>query len=592
MLKTVTVPKQFEEIFQKAETTVGQFFENKEIDVAKATIKISGERYLLVRASSLSVDFFECVMGLYRDKDKKEAAFTTRQLLFDISHAIGMKDAEHFHKQMNLKDPIDKLSAGPIHFAYTGWANVKLYPESNPTPDENFINIYDHPFSFEADAWIKAGKKSDLPVCIMSAGYSSGWCEQSYGIPLVAVELTCRAKGDETCHFIMAHASRIQEYLEDYLKKKPELVKDVKNFEIPGFFKVKKAEAALVEANKLLVLSNHELIKKSEALEQKSRLIELLSEIGELLPACTKYDEIYEVFSNYALKLFPHYQGQLYVYSENKVDLECVSSWGDKKNKIDINFTPQDCWALLQNQLYIVKPGSNTPRCNHIETKGGYACIPITVGGEILGLISLSFGSLSASNDEITTLARLASDIGLTLSNVRLRETLQELSIRDYLTGLYNRRYMEEMLLQEIAKSKRNGSGFGIIMFDIDHYKEFNDRYGHEAGDLVLSTLGQFLKDYFRESDIVCRFGGEEFVIILRDAHESEVLERAETLREVVKKLPIKFGNQTLKEMNISLGVSIFPQHGKTARALIDSADEALYRAKNEGRDRLCLAVG
>ena len=225
MLKTVNVPAQFEDVFQKAEETVGKFFENKEVDVTKATIKIAGERYLLVRASSLSVDFFECVMDLYRDKEKEEAIFTTRQLLFDISHAIGMKDAEHFHKYMDLKDPIDKLSAGPIHFAYTGWASVKLYPESNPTPDENYIIYYDHPYSFEADAWIKAGKKSDFPVCVMNAGYSSGWSEQSYGIPLVAIELTCRAKGDETCHFIMAHASRIKEYISDYLKTKPELAK-------------------------------------------------------------------------------------------------------------------------------------------------------------------------------------------------------------------------------------------------------------------------------------------------------------------------------------------------------------------------------
>lgn len=590
MLKTVNVPKQFEEIFQKAETTVGTFFENREIDVGKATIKISGERYLLVRASSLSVDFFECVMGLYRDKDKREAVNTTRQLLFDISHAIGMKDAEHFHKKMNLREPIDKISAGPIHFAYTGWASVKMDPDSHPSPDENFLLLYDHPFSFEADAWIKAGKTSDFPVCFMSAGYSSGWSEQSYGIPLVAVELTCRAKGDDTCHFIMAHASHIQDHLVEYLKKNPTLVKDKKHFEIPGFFKVKKAEAALLEANKLLVASNHELIKKSEALEQKTRLIGTLSDMGELLPACTKYDEIYEIFSHYALKLFPKYKGKLFVYSENK--LECVSSWGDTENRVDVDFTTQDCWAFLQNQLYLVQPGSKTPRCNHIQPKDGYICIPVTAGGETLGLISLSFGSQTISNDEITTLTRLASDIGLTISNVRLRETLQELSIRDYLTGLYNRRYMEEMLLQEIARAKRTGSGFGIIMFDIDNYKEFNDTYGHEAGDIVLTTLGQFLKDYFRESDIICRFGGEEFVIILKDTTEAEILERADALRKAVKGLPIKFGNQTLKEMNISLGVSLFPQHGKTARALIDSADEALYRAKNEGRDRLCLAVG
>ncbi len=589
MLKTVKVPAKFEDVFAKAEINVSRFFEDRETNISEATIKIAGERYLLVRASSLSVDFFECVMSLYRDKDRKAALQTTQQLLFDISHAIGMKDAEHFHKYMNLKDPIDKLAAGPIHFAYTGWAKVNIDPNSSPTPDENYVIYYDHPYSFEADSWIKSGKKSDFPVCIMNAGYSSGWSEQSYNVPLVAVELTCRAKGDDNCHFIMAHVNHIEEHIEKYLKNKPELKRKSK-FEIPTFFKVKKAEAALVEANKKLIETNQELLAKSEALLQKTHLIETLSELGELLPACTKYDEVYEVFSNYSQKLFPNFSGQLFLFTNGKCSLECVSCWGEKGSQTNLSFSPQDCWALLQNQVYTVQETKPKPRCNHILSKGGYICIPIIVGNETIGLITLTFDKEKLSYEEVTILARLASDLGITISNIRLRESLHELSIRDYLTGLYNRRYMEEMLQNEIIKAKRTDSRFGLIMFDIDNYKKFNDTYGHEAGDVVLTSLGQFLRDHFRESDIICRFGGEEFIIILREANEAETFEKAELLRNSVKKLPIKFGNQTLQELNISIGISVYPNHGKIGKDIIEAADEALYRAKKEGRDRLCVA--
>ncbi len=245
MLKTVKVPQQFEPLFAKAQEYVARFFGERKEDPSRGTIEIFGERYILVRAASMSVEFFETVTSLYRKEGKEEADNIARQLLFDIAHAIGRQDARNFHRKMDLRDPIEKLSVGPVHFAHTGWAFVDIFAESSPTPDEDYYLIYDHPYSFESDAWLTAGKKADFPVCVMNAGYSSGWCEESFGIGLVATEITCKAKGDPECRFIMAPPSRIEGHIAAYLKKEPELAKRISRYEVPGFFKRKEAEEAL-----------------------------------------------------------------------------------------------------------------------------------------------------------------------------------------------------------------------------------------------------------------------------------------------------------------------------------------------------------
>lgn len=273
MLTAVKVPKQFEPIFQKAQEYVSKYFREKKEEPSKGTIEIFGQRYIMIRAASMSVDFFETVRKLYKDKGDEEALNVARSLLFDIAHAIGKADAQNFHKKMKLKNPIEKLSAGPIHFSHSGWAFVDIFPESNPTPDENYYLIYDHPFSFESDAWLKSGKKTDFPVCVMNAGYSSGWCEESFGVTLVASEITCKAKGDDVCRFIMAHPSKIESYLREYLKKEPEFAKKVTKYEIPGFFKRKQVEEALHKAYDQLEIRveerTTELVKAIHALRSE-----------------------------------------------------------------------------------------------------------------------------------------------------------------------------------------------------------------------------------------------------------------------------------------------------------------------------------
>jgi two-component system cell cycle sensor histidine kinase/response regulator CckA len=271
MLDTVTVPEQFEPIFQKAQDYVSAYFSEKREEASKGKIEIFGQRYILVRAASMSVDFFEAVRNMFKDCGEEKASEIARSLLFDVAHAIGKMDARNFHKQMSMQDPIEKLSAGPIHFSHTGWAYVDIFAESRPTPDENYYLIYDHPFSFEADAWDKSGKKSSFCVCAMSAGYSSGWCEESFRIPLVASEIMCRARGDSTCRFIMAHPSKIKQHLQAYLRDHPDISDNVMLYKIGGFLQerkqAEKRQAQLLaqlentnqELNDLVYIMSHDL---------------------------------------------------------------------------------------------------------------------------------------------------------------------------------------------------------------------------------------------------------------------------------------------------------------------------------------------
>ncbi|MBN1360604.1 MAG: PAS domain S-box protein [Sedimentisphaerales bacterium] len=248
MLDTVKVPKPFEPLFLAAQEYVRTYFHERSENPSKGTIEIAGQRYILVRGASLSVDLFGLMMERYQDVGSQEAVNVARSFLFDIAHTIGKMDARSFHKKMGVKDPIERLSAGPVHFAHMGWAFVDISAESKPSPDEDFLLLYDHPFSFESDAWIRAGAKPDFPVCVMNAGYSSGWCEESFGIPLLATEITCKARGDEACRFIMAHPSKIEQAVQDYLRREPGIAQRVTKYQIPDLSKRKRAEETLLTA--------------------------------------------------------------------------------------------------------------------------------------------------------------------------------------------------------------------------------------------------------------------------------------------------------------------------------------------------------
>lgn len=247
----VLVPENMKPLFALAQETVGNYFTKIKMEPHEGTIEINNQRYVLIRASALSKDFLDSIQSLYADRGEAEAMAIGKNLLFDIAHTLGINDAKNFHARMHLTDPIAKLSAGPVHFAFTGWAFVEILPESNPSPDDNFYLVYNHPFSFEADSWVRSGKKSDTTVCIMSAGYSSGWCEESFGIPLTAVEVSCIAKGDDKCTFIMSPPHKIEEHLNRFNKKTNKKISTKGKYDIPTFFERKKVEEEMQRSKML-----------------------------------------------------------------------------------------------------------------------------------------------------------------------------------------------------------------------------------------------------------------------------------------------------------------------------------------------------
>jgi diguanylate cyclase (GGDEF)-like protein len=189
-------------------------------------------------------------------------------------------------------------------------------------------------------------------------------------------------------------------------------------------------------------------------------------------------------------------------------------------------------------------------------------------------------------------LARTVADhICLAISNLRLQETLRGQSIRDPLTGLFNRRYLEVSLEREMLRAMRGHNSVGAVMMDIDHFKHFNDTYGHDAGDTLLREVGRCLQEHIRGGDIACRFGGEEFILIFPEASLEDTICRAEAIRETVKHLDVTHRGQHLDSVTLSLGVAAFPEHGDTADGIVHSADEALYRAKRAGRDQVICAT-
>ncbi len=262
-MNTVRVPDKFAPLFEEAQKYVARYFAEQRSDPEHGSLEICGQRYVLVRAASMSVEFYDMVRRFYGAEE--EAHAVAHSLLFDIAHAMGMADAKAFVERMGVTDPIARLSAGPVHFAHAGWAFVDISPDSSPTPDDDYYLLYDHPYSFESDSWLGAGRKTDSPVCVMNSGYSSGWCEQSFGMPLVAVEILCRAKGDAACRFIMAPPARAEERIQRYIHARPDLAPSIARYEIQRFF-AKRTDQQLVRANL-------ELEQRAEARAQELSVI-------------------------------------------------------------------------------------------------------------------------------------------------------------------------------------------------------------------------------------------------------------------------------------------------------------------------------
>jgi diguanylate cyclase (GGDEF)-like protein/PAS domain S-box-containing protein len=350
----------------------------------------------------------------------------------------------------------------------------------------------------------------------------------------------------------------------------------------------KQIEVALQDANRSL----QEVVAQ---VEERNRAMTLANEMADILQTCQVSEEAYEAISHFMPRFFPDAAGALYMLNNSGNLFEAVAAWG-KNPPTQMVFASDECWSVRRGRLHKVDSPQEQLLCHHVTQvlPGGYLCVPLVAQGETLGVFHLQLGpqapeqvvGLAGAEEQLAL--TVAEDLALSLANLKLRETLRSQAIRDSLTGLFNRRYMEETMERELNRVKRQGYSLGVIMMDLDHFKQYNDTFGHNGGDDLLSALGSLVTSQIREEDIACRYGGEEFLLIMSGASVEVTLERAEILLQAVREMHLHYRN--LNPITVSLGVAVYPDHGDTSLQLIRAADAALYQAKQEGRDRILIA--
>lgn len=329
-------------------------------------------------------------------------------------------------------------------------------------------------------------------------------------------------------------------------------------------------------------------------LENKNQQITLLVEMSDIMLACASQDELSLVMQKFASKMLNFASGFLYIMHPSKNYLEKAATWHEPTPQ-DLTFNPEDCWAIRRGRVHETSSSEEELCCPHIHTTPNKAkllqvCMPLMAQNDIYGLLYLELKKENQnhlSENQTLVINAFAELTALALANVRLRENLRYQSIRDPLTGLYNRRYLEDFLFKQIHQSERTKEPLALLMLDLDHFKKINDTYGHDAGDLALKNLGRILQTDIQANDLAARYGGEEFIVIFYNTNLELAKTRAEKIREAVSLLQIKYGAEQVGPLTISIGIAQYPLDGTTSQQIIDAADEALYLAKNSGRNKL-----
>lgn len=333
------------------------------------------------------------------------------------------------------------------------------------------------------------------------------------------------------------------------------------------------------------------LNQRVEALvDARTRESKQISHFSEMLQACQTFDEAAEVVRQTALHLFKTDAGALYYLQQQ--DMKQLTSWNQVQSADSCNY--DDCWSMRRGKLHQLSNQGTALPCKHLTGPVAAAlCIPLLAKGDVVGFFHLQapatlpdYQATSWLEQNVDLAVTMAEHIALALANITLHNHLREQSLRDPLTGLFNRRYLEEAASRELQRAERNAYPLAVLVLDVDHFKRFNDEYGHQAGDEILIHVADELQEHFRGDDVVCRFGGEEFVALLPNISEQQALQRAEQLRSAIEHSEWLIDGKHLR-VTVSIGSAIFPEHASDLDSLINLADEALYQAKNTGRNKV-----
>jgi diguanylate cyclase (GGDEF)-like protein len=311
--------------------------------------------------------------------------------------------------------------------------------------------------------------------------------------------------------------------------------------------------------------------------------------------------ETYALIECFGPQLWPGATGAMYFLHATESYLERVASWGDVSFN-EPSFAFHECWALRRAQPHYVRDAGIDLLCEHVSPGPEdlpSLCVPLIAQGQILGLLHLqgpkaisktSDGGLTADPSVIFA-TTVTEDLSYVLANMSLRESLHEQAIRDPLTGLYNRRVVDDFLIRELARATRKSHHLSLVTMDVDNFKHINDTFGHSAGDMVLRKIGAILQSHVRESDVACRLGGEEFSLLFAELPLPVAIQRAEDIRKSLREMALLYNEKEIGPITASFGVAAFPEHGHTAEALLRAADKAMYDAKGAGRDRVVSAL-
>lgn len=320
----------------------------------------------------------------------------------------------------------------------------------------------------------------------------------------------------------------------------------------------------------------------------------ILSEFDEMLQTCYSHEEIYHVVTHIGKKLFPELTSALYIHNTTNKYLTLIQQCGQEP--LSISFNDVECIAMRRGRPHLSAGEDSALNCLHIDPKKQISlCVPMIAQNNFLGIFQIVQArsqnieeSVGSKQDIALTLTHR---IALSLANIRLAESLREQSVRDPLTGLFNKRYMEETFSRELSRAKRIGSTqISMALLDIDHFKEFNDTYGHDVGDTLLIFIAKLLTQYSRRSDVACRLGREEFLLILPDCPLQTAYERIEQLRSLLEHSVCEQIGKPIGTVTFSAGMAAYPNHGHNLDTLIQTASKALYQAKENGRNCIIIA--
>lgn len=370
---------------------------------------------------------------------------------------------------------------------------------------------------------------------------------------------------------------------------------------------VRRESMRRMEVEEGLEKANVQLQDSLNVMQRLTQEMTIIATFAEMLQSCRSESEAYNVIKRTLPQVLPEAAATLGLINASQNLVETVLQIPQDGITPNVLFSPNDCWALRRGHIHLVQDESSGIPCPHlVDTKlttddsangnkqsppGAMLCLPLMAHGETLGVLTIfakQDQTLSESDQRVAF--AVAEHVSLAVANLKLQQTLRTQSIRDPLSGLFNRRYLEVSFEREIARALRHTHPLSVLMIDIDFFKKFNDSFGHEAGDLLLKEFGGFLVGQCRGEDIACRYGGEEFTIILPETSIEVAQKRADQLRLGTSQLQVEYRRQRLPQITISIGIAAFPIHGTSKEDLMRAADTALYRAKKAGRDCTIIA--